>query len=55
MKFNKGNIVMIIAPRSRYYGFVGEVIDYNEKLKVYIVDTKIIKVGMREEDLILNT
>ena len=45
---------MIIAPKSRYAGLIGEVINYDKELKVYIVDTKIVKVGMHEDDLMLN-
>ncbi|MDU4476649.1 hypothetical protein [Clostridium sp.] len=53
-KFKNGDIVMIIAPKSRYAGLIGEVINYDKELKVYIVDTKIVKVGIHEDDLMLN-
>ena len=54
MKFNIGDIVIINAPISMYNGLIGEIIDYDKDLNIYIVDTKIVRIGMSERELKFN-
>lgn len=54
MKFKIGDIVRINNHGSNYHCLIGEIVDFDKEMNLYIVDTKITKIGVLERFLILN-
>ena len=54
MDFKIGDVVLINNPGSRYHCLIGKVVDYDEALGLYTVDTLICKIGVNGKYLLLN-
>lgn len=51
MKFNSGDIVRVNNPDSIYHNLLGEVIEIDNTTGIYIINTKINRIGVHEKYL----